>query len=30
MKPREKILKYGPEKLESWELVATILGSGIQ
>ena len=30
MKPREKILKYWPEKLESWELVATILGSGIQ
>ena len=30
MKPREKILKYGPEKLASWELVATILGSGIQ
>ena len=30
MKPREKIIKYWPEKLESWELVATILGSGIQ
>lgn len=30
MKPREKILKYWPEKLESWELVATILGSWIK
>lgn len=30
MKPREKILKYGPEKLESWELVATILWTWIK
>ena len=30
MKPREKILKYWPAKLESWELVATILGSWIK
>lgn len=30
MKPREKILKYWPEKLEGHELVATILGSGIK
>ena len=30
LEPREKIIKYGTEKLECWELVATILGSGIQ
>ena len=30
MKPREKIIKYWPERLESWELVATILGSWIK
>jgi len=30
MKPREKILAYWPGKLEWWELVSTILGSGIQ
>jgi DNA repair protein RadC len=30
MKPREKIIKYWPIKLESWELVATILGSWIK
>ena len=30
MKPREKIMKYWPERLESWELVATILGSWIK
>jgi DNA repair protein RadC len=30
MKPREKILQYGPEKLESWELVATILWTWIK
>lgn len=28
MKPREKFLRYGPQKLESWELIATILGTG--
>jgi len=30
MKPREKILKYWAKKLEWWELVATILWSGIK
>ena len=30
MQPREKLLKYGPKKLEWWELVATILWSGIK
>ena len=30
MKPREKILKYWPTKLESWELIATILWSWIK
>ena len=30
MKPREKIIKYWPAKLESWELVATILWSWIK
>jgi len=30
MKPREKLLKYWPKKLEWWELVATILWSGIK
>lgn len=29
MKPREKFLKHGAQRLESWELVATILWSGI-
>jgi len=28
MKPREKLFRYGPKHLESWELIATILGSG--
>mgnify|MGYP001606698895 FL=1 len=27
-KPREKLIKYGPEKLETSELLAIILGSG--
>ena len=30
MQPREKLLKYWPKKLEWWELVATILWSGIK
>lgn len=30
MQPREKLLKYGPKNLEWWELVATILWSGIK
>ncbi|QFR39787.1 DNA repair protein RadC [Candidatus Gracilibacteria bacterium 28_42_T64] len=30
MMPREKLLQYGPAKLEGYELVATILGSGIK
>lgn len=30
MKPREKLFVHGPEKLESWELIATILGAGIR
>jgi DNA repair protein RadC len=30
MKPREKIVKYGPQKLEGAELVATILGTGVK
>ena len=30
MQPREKLLAYWPTKLEGRELVATILGSGIQ
>ncbi len=30
MQPREKLLTYWPKKLEWWELVATILGSGIK
>lgn len=28
MKPREKLAQYWPHKLESWELVATIIGTG--
>lgn len=30
MKPREKILTHGVKKAESWELIATILWSGIR
>lgn len=30
MKPREKLFKYWVTKLEWWELVAVILGSGVQ
>ncbi|MCH2188559.1 DNA repair protein RadC [Candidatus Gracilibacteria bacterium] len=28
LKPREKIAKYGPKHLESWELIALLLGTG--
>ncbi len=30
MKPREKLQSYGPRHLESWELIATILGAGVK
>jgi DNA repair protein RadC len=30
MKPREKLLRHGPSHLASWELISTILGSGIR
>src|SRR3989338_8262252 len=29
-RPREKLIKYGPEKLNNSELLATILGTGVK